>query len=194
MGSWFDKVLGTPERQAPLVPGMPLLYPGGPSAVPLQGGQRFPQPGPQGVPQGPQMGPGDESDKLVRAFLNSSQRTGQAVPLHRDSTIAGDCPHCGSPNYVVPKGSGVTTTNGVVYPALKCFDCGYSPSEGQSSRSFEQGALGISAETTGAAAPARQGVNGHPFTSKTGLNADGTAVTNMMSRGADWQVDMRAKA
>lgn len=54
-----------------------------------------------------------------------------------ESQASGNCPHCGSVQYFSRhngespgSSAGVTTANGVVYPAPECFECGYPRIQG----------------------------------------------------------------
>jgi hypothetical protein len=66
------------------------------------------------------------------------------------------CPSCGGPRYVTPTNAGRIGIGGqTVYPAPRCHDCGYSAS----SRTVEQGSIGIGAQSSGPPSSSRQGAS-----------------------------------
>ena len=68
-----------------------------------------------------------------------------------ETLSTGACPECGSNQYFSRAGSGgVTTPNGVVYPAPECFECGYPRLQGN---------LGVPVSVQGQVMSSRQPMN-----------------------------------
>jgi hypothetical protein len=150
MGFWADKMNGgppvpPPTRYAPhqqnLPQGMGMDHERAMNHY--LGGRGLPQNAYQ-TAQVPQPPMPDQNgyitvDQAIRGW-KGDPRAG----LSENST----CPACGSFRYFQRTRGAVTTQHGVVYPRPECFECGYPT---------EQGALGISASTTGSSIQARQG-------------------------------------
>lgn len=86
-------------------------------------------------------------DRAAQAGIRSQ---GDPMGGARETAQTGNCPGCGSTRYFSRQSAatGVMTSSGTVYPAPECLDCGYPR---------QQGALGVSAPSTGPLLPARQG-------------------------------------
>lgn len=141
MGFW-EKTLGpAPGQPAAFDPNMPGRPQYQPPAYqnPSQQAQGGPAPAPQAGPGQTQQAyqppaPGDPYGHKDHLFEWAGNPKGGAG----ETASVGNCPNCDSPRFFSRRnsegggltGGGVTTQNGVVYPAPECFECGYPRLQG----------------------------------------------------------------